>query len=164
MMRGMCWYRGGAELPDPDRQLTIDAPWRSQARANLPTLLVYLSMEAAVTAKLSYRWTDEQESVGKPACFSYPYNCTPSTGEFVINIVTTMCLLVYAVYYIYLVVRARADHAKVPFTRYRVTYLYVQLHVSVECGMLPAVGEGKGVGVRDSDGGSVGECARCLSL
>ncbi|KAL6784853.1 hypothetical protein ACKKBF_B03495 [Auxenochlorella protothecoides x Auxenochlorella symbiontica] len=128
MMRGMCWYRGSVQLPDPDRQLTIDAPWRRQAWANLPTLLIFLSTETVVVAKLAYRWIDVQEAVGVPACRTYPYDCTPSTGEFVINIITTVCLLVYAVYYIYLVVQARADHAKVPFTRYRVTYLYVQMH------------------------------------
>lgn len=156
MMRGMCWYCGSVQLPDPDRQLTIDAPWRRQAWANLPTLLIFLSTEAVVVAKLAYRWIDVQEAVGVPACRTYPYDCTPSTGEFVINIVTTVCLLVYAVYYIYLVVQARADHAKVPFTRYRVTYLYVQMHVSARWGKKG--GGDRGWGRRDYGGvNGVGE-------
>ena len=129
MMRGMMLYRGQAKLPDPDRQLIIDAPWRENNRANWGMALLACSMQASITGKLIYRLRDPQSAIPASECQTHDFDCAPSTGEVAFNILSTAFILCYAILYIVLVILARRDHRKVPYYRYRVSFLYVEMHV-----------------------------------
>lgn len=140
MMRGMMLYRGQAVLPNSDHQLIIDAPWSAQNHANLGLSLLFWMMEGSLIGKLVYRLRDPQKSIPDSACEYYNFDCSSETGETVFNVLSTAFILAYAILYIVLVMLARRDHRKVPFFRYRVSYLYVEMHV---CAAVWAMRDGR---------------------